>query len=345
MASDTVQNNRILAVVNPVSGSFRYERTVRDLESAAKKLGVSLDVVLTQEDLDGFEAVRSRSGHYDCYLAVGGDGTVMEVAAACIEDQIPLAVIPRGTANATAWHFLLPLDAGQGLKVAAKGEVLHIDVARTTSRDFIIMAGMGLDAHIIEGATRELKRRVGFLAYLFSAAKGLGRRRHVFSINLDDRPVMRLSGVAAAVLNLGTLAGSFRPFREVSARDGLLDVVVVSPENFGDFFRMLFRGLFGRLRDDPRVKHFQAQRVRIVCRPKAPLEIDGDLIGEQNELQAAILKRALPIMVPPEGMAWFPWLPDRAGPGAGFPWGRGARETEDDLESAKPKTPAVLDRE
>jgi len=317
---------RILAVVNPVSGTYRYDRTVRELNDAAADFGIDLDVVLTRKDLDGAAAVRSKPGPYDCYLAVGGDGTVMEVATTAIEDNVPLAILPRGTANATAWHFTLPIDAKQGLKVAARGDVLAIDVARTPHRDFLIMAGLGYDAHIIEGATRELKKRVGFLAYLYGALKGLTRRGHVFRVSVDDLPPERISGIAAAVFNTGTLAGNVRPLRDVSPRDGLLDVAIISPENFGAFFRMLFLGMMGRLNDDPRVRVIRATRVRLEVRPAAPLEIDGDFMGQQRELLVEVLPRALNLTVMGEGMSWFPWLPDIATGGAGFPWGRGVEK-------------------
>ena len=327
------RNHRVLAVVNPVSGTYRYERTVRELTTAAKRLGVDLDVVLTREDLDGTAAVRSKRGPYDVYLAVGGDGTVMEVAAAAMEDDIPLAVLPRGTANAVAWHFTLPIDARTAVRVAVRGDPLRLDVARTPHRDFLVMAGLGYDAHIIENATRELKKRVGFLAYLYGALKGLVRRPYIFRLSLDGRPPVRVKGIAAAVFNTGTFIGALRPLRGVSPRDGLLDVVVVSPENFTAFFRMLFLGLIGRLHDDPRVKTWQAARVRLECRPAAPLEVDGDLIDRHREVQVECLPKALTVMVPSEGMSKVPWLPDWK-QGGGFLWGRGAKK-ERQLEKSR----------
>jgi len=256
-------------------------------------------------------------------MAVGGDGTVMDVATAAMEDSVPLAILPRGTANATAWHFTLPIDARTALRVAAQGDSIQIDVARTPFRDFIVMAGLGYDAHIIEGATRELKKRVGFLAYLYAAFKGLVRRPYVYRVYLDDKPPVRIKGIAAAVINTGTFMGALRPLKGVSPRDGLLDVVVISPENFTAFFRMLFLGLIGRLHEDPRVKIWQAKRVRLQCRPAAPLEVDGDFLMRLREVQVEVIPKALTLMVLSEGMSWLPWLPDLK-TGGGFLWGRGA---------------------
>ncbi len=307
------RHRRILAVVNPVAGPRGSQRAARDLRERASRLGVDLDVVETRADFDGAQAVDSVEGHagYDCYLVLGGDGTVMEVAGAAMRDDLPLAIIPRGTANAVAWHFGIPFDVGQALRVAMDGRPLRIDMARTGDRDFLIMAGLGYDAAIIRDATRSLKRRFGFLAYLYAALKNVGRRPNTFRIHLDDRPAIRVRGVSAVVTNIGTLAGNLRLVRQVDPRDGRLDVIVVSMQNFGDFFRLVFWGILGKLEQDPRVRYYQASRVRLECRPAAPLEIDGDSVPEPHrELVAEVLPRALTLMVPTEGRSRFPWMPD-----------------------------------
>lgn len=305
------RNRRILAVVNPVSGPWRSQRSLRDLVDRARKLGAELDVVETRPDLDGQAAVASASGTYDCYLAVGGDGTVMEVAEAAMKNGVPMAILPRGTANAVAWHFGVPFDAARALKVAVRGRPLQIDVAGTPLREFLLVAGLGYDAHIILDATRVLKRRFGFLAYLYAALKNIGRGRYSFRVTVDDDPPFRVRGAMAVVANIGTLAGNIRMVRDVSAQDGKLDLVIVSPANFGDFFRMVFLGMLGRLGHDPRVQHYQGARIRVECRPQAPLEIDGDTIeGTHRELVASVLPKALTVIVPPEGMWKVPWMPD-----------------------------------
>jgi YegS/Rv2252/BmrU family lipid kinase len=306
-----LQHRRILAVVNPVAGPRGSQRAVKDLVERAEKLGVELDVVETRPDLHGDEAVASRPGRYDCYLAMGGDGTVMDVAEAAMKNGVPMAILPRGTANAVAWHFGLPFDVTRALKVATQGRPVKIDVARTPHRDFLLVAGLGYDAHVIRDATRVLKRRFGFLAYLYAAFKNFGRRPYSFRISLDDEEPFRVRGAMAVVANIGTLAGNIRLVRHVSPVDGRLDVVVVSPANFGAFFRMVFFGILGRLHEDPRVHYYQASRIRMECRPSGPLEIDGNGIeGMHREMTVEILPQALTVMVPPEGMWKVPWMPE-----------------------------------
>jgi len=305
------RNRRILAVINPVAGPWGSQRAVKDLVERARKLGAELEVVETRPDLDGQAAVATMTGSYDCYLAMGGDGTVMEVAEAAMKNGVPMAILPRGTANAVAWHFGIPFDVTRALKVAIRGRPLRIDVASTPIRDFLLVAGLGYDAHIILDATRELKRRFGFLAYLYAALKNIGRGRYSFRVTLDGELPFRVRGAMAVIANIGTLAWNIRMVRDVSPQDGKLDLVIISPANFGDFFRMVFLGMIGRLGRDPRVLIYKATRIRVECRPQAPLEIDGDTIeGMHREMQANVLPEALTMMVPPEGMWKVPWMPD-----------------------------------
>ncbi len=302
---------RLLAVVNPVAGPVGSHRTARDLKEKAQRLGLDLDLVETRPDLDGEAAVASMDGSYEVYIAIGGDGTVKEVARAAMKNNVPLAIVPRGTANAVAWHFRLPFDVGQALKVILEGKPVEIDIARSGERDFLIMAGLGYDAAVMRDATRVLKRRFGFLAYLYAALKNLGRRPNTFLIHLDDRPTIRTRGASAVIANIGTLAGNIRLVKRVDPHDGLIDLVVLSPQRFSDFARLVYRGIRGRLEDDPRVRYFRASKIRVGCRPAAPLEIDGDGIeGRHRSFEAEVVPGALTLLVPAEGQVRFLWKPD-----------------------------------
>ena len=136
-----------------------------------------------------------------------------------------------------------------------------------------------MDAQIIQTATQKLKRKLGVLAYLYGAAKGGRRKPYAFRVLVDENPPVMIKGLAAGITNLGTLAGNVRPLKSVSVRNGMLDAIIISPENFLDACRMTWFSMLGRLNEDPRVKHFRGKRVRIECFPEAPLEMDGDGLG------------------------------------------------------------------
>jgi diacylglycerol kinase family enzyme len=284
---------------------------MEDLRERARKAGVSLEVVETRSGASLDSLVAERAGPFDCYMAVGGDGTVLETAELAMRDNLPLAVIPRGTANALAWHFGLPFDVARAFRVAVEGRPVAVDVAQSPDHKFLLMAGLGYDAHVIRDATRKLKRRFGFLAYLYAALRNLRRRPYTFRIRCDNGKTVRVLGGTAIVINIGTLAGNIRFEREISPVDGVIDVIVLSPAKFGHFFRMLVLGMLGRLREDPRVRYFRGSKVEIECRPRAPLQIDGeDVGGLHRDLAVTVLPAALTLLVPPEGMVKLPWMPD-----------------------------------
>lgn len=332
---------RLLAVVNPVAGPVGSQRSARDLKEKAKRLGIELDLVETRPDLDGEAAVATMNKTYDVYIAMGGDGTVKEVARAAMKNNVPLAIIPRGTANAVAWHFRLPFDVGQGLGVILDGKPVALDIAKAEGRDFLIAAGLGYDAAVMRDATRVLKRRFGFLAYLYSALKNLGRKPNTFVIHLDDGDPIRVRGATAVIANIGTLAGNIRVVKQVNPHDGLLDLVVLSPQRFSDFARLVYRGLIGRLEDDPRVRYFRAAKIRVEVRPAAPLEIDGDDIpGRHRSFEAEVVPEAITLLVPAEGQVRFLWKPDVSwSNGMAFAKGRSSRKVRPGSDASEGTEP------
>ncbi len=108
-------------------------------------------------------------------LVCGGDGTATEAADALVGTKVALAVLPSGTGNLLALNLGIPADADTAWHLALTAEARPLDVGRANGKVFLVMAGMGLDAHMVHDADRELKERLGVLAYLIAALRNLGR--------------------------------------------------------------------------------------------------------------------------------------------------------------------------
>jgi diacylglycerol kinase (ATP) len=116
------------------------------------------------------EAVRSG---VDLVLASGGDGTVTACAGGVAGSGIPLGVLACGTGNLLARNLGLPLSLDEALTVALTGSERRLDVGTANGRPFVVMAGIGFDAAMLEGASEELKKRMGWAAYALSALRHL----------------------------------------------------------------------------------------------------------------------------------------------------------------------------
>jgi diacylglycerol kinase family enzyme len=250
-------------------------------------------------------------------VAAGGDGTVRACAQALAGTQVPLAIVPLGTANLAARALGIPSGVGGSLAAAFGGHERRIDlaVAEAAAADaagaraagggggltFAAMAGIGLDAEVVAATPRLLKRRAGWLAYAAAGAAHLPGRGERFTVRLDgDEPLARRAR-CVVVGNAGLLPGGFTLLPQARLDDGLLDVGILAPVGPAGWLRVANRVLTGSGRGDRPLERHQARRVEISAETELPREVDGEVITPGRSLTVTLLRRALTVRVPPPG--------------------------------------------
>jgi YegS/Rv2252/BmrU family lipid kinase len=307
---------RTFIILNPVAGNEESERLRRQIGGAFAAREAAFDLATTRyaghATTLAAEAVRLG---YRVVCAVGGDGTLAEAAAGLSGSTVPLAVIPRGTGNQVAHNLGIPLDLEQAVENAVSGTPIPVDLGRVNGRAFALIAGAGFDAAVMAAATRGMKERWGFAAYIFAAVReALNASPTRFLIRADDREI-EVDAVSVMVANVGELYSAFLPLRialtprrpTLSWQDGLLDVVVLAPRKIPEFASLLWRAAHHRLGGDDRVFHFQAGTVRIDADPSIAVQIDGDPAG-QTPMRAESVPAAMRVLVPAAAVP----LPDAA---------------------------------
>lgn len=131
--------------------------------------------IATRQDIS--DAIIHHAGEVDRVIVVGGDGTINAALAGLIHTQLPLGIIPAGTANDLARTLGLPTDVVGAVEVIASEKLSRVDVASVNDKPFINAASMGLSVHITRNLTKPLKRRWGPLAYVLAAIKALAMAR------------------------------------------------------------------------------------------------------------------------------------------------------------------------
>ncbi len=239
----------------------------------------------------------------DRVIAVGGDGTVRIVADRLAQSGIPMAVVPMGTGNLLARNLEIPLSQLDALEVAFGEHTLEIDLIKLTvdgvpGEHFAVIAGLGVDALIMDETSPELKDAIGAGAYFIAAAKALGRTPIDMRITLDDHRPHRRHAMICAIGNVGKLAGNLTLIPGAQPDDGRLDVYVASPHRLTHWLRAFLRLVTRRPRSDDRVDQWQATQVEVRLRHPDPYQLDGDVIGDCSTLRAEVCPRALTICVP-----------------------------------------------
>lgn len=239
----------------------------------------------------------------DVVIACGGDGTVRAVAQALAGTGVAMGLLPAGTGNLLARTLGLPTDVTSAVRVALTGDDRRIDVGRVLAdeadeRVFLVMAGTGFDAAIVETTPEALKVRVGPLAYIISGLRATRGRRARVTIVLDGEEPLRRSTRMVAVGNTGTLGGGLALMPDAVIDDGHLDVVSVAPRGVLGWVPVALRVVTRNRRGRGRIEHWQARDVVITSEVAQPAQVDGDLIGNVRELRMSVDAGALVVRVP-----------------------------------------------
>lgn len=296
---------RTLIVMNPASGQVDADRALRLLGGAFAVRGASFDVVSTRGAGDAEEAARqaARQG-YRAVVAVGGDGTVGEVITGLAGTGVPLGIVPKGTANQVAWNMGIPRDFEAAVDVAVNGVPAPIDLGQLADgRYFALAAGAGWDAAVIASATRELKDRWGFGAYLYAGLRlGVSPPTARYRI-VADGEVLEVNAAMVLLANMGQFVANLFPPVEVSVgpsvsyQDGKLDVCIFAPRNVTDVAAVLWRMARRQYKGDDRLLYLQAAEVTVESDPPVVAEVDGDLIGH-TPLTARSVPGGVTVLVP-----------------------------------------------
>ncbi len=240
----------------------------------------------------------------DLVVVCGGDGTVRTVCAELAGTGIPVGVIPAGTGNLLARNLDLPLYLNAALDVALNGQDRAIDLVRVTGdgldeeEHFLVMAGMGFDAAIMEGANEQIKAKVGWLAYVVSGLRNLMFPAIRIEISVDDGPFTKHRARTIVIGNVGFLQAGLPLLPDATIDDGRIDVVIVNPKRFLSWLRVVVRVITRARRTDDTVNRMTGRRIVVRASHDAPRQIDGDPIGAGQELACECLAGKLLIRVP-----------------------------------------------
>lgn len=213
-----------LFIVNPKSGSVRKNNCLRLLRDRVLHHGDTL--VYTTQPCDATRIAREAVGSYSCVVAVGGDGTVNEIAQGLLGGATPLGILPAGSGNGFARSLGIPLSPQQGLAVLEHGKIQHVDVGVANGNPFLCAAGCGMDATIVHRFNKLHQR--GLIGYLYAAS------RYWFQRTPQHYEVRNAHGIAyrgwalgITVANAPQYGNNARIAPRARLEDGKLNLVVI----------------------------------------------------------------------------------------------------------------------
>ena len=236
-------------------------------------------------------------------LVCGGDGTVREVCAELAGTGIPVGIVPAGTGNLLARNLDIPLYLRAAIDVGLTGQDRAIDMVEVAGdgiedSHFMVMAGMGFDAAIMEGVNEDIKKRVGWLAYVLSGLKSLMFPAMKVEISVDGGEFTKHRARTVVVGNVGFLQAGMPLLPDAAIDDGLLDVVILHPKNFFSWIPLAWRVLLKRKHTDELVDRKTGASVVVRTKEETPRQLDGDSIGPGRELRMRCVHGRVLVRVP-----------------------------------------------
>jgi diacylglycerol kinase (ATP) len=288
-----------ILIYNPKSGRQLAGRLVPQLLDILERGGFAVAPMATSGPGDATRIAREEAarGEIEVAFALGGDGTLREVAAGLVGGPVALGPLPGGTTNVLAIELGLtrrPLEAAREL--AAGSAARPFDVGFAGTKPFLMMASAGIDAAIMARQNSELKRRIG------QGAVALEGLRSFFTYDYPPLEI-EVDGVCHqasffAVCNIPFYGGPLRMAPAADPRDGLLDVVLLHAGGKIVTASFLASFLAGAHLDRPGVSSFRASKLLLRGPLPFGLQVDGDVFETPLPVEIGVRPRALQILVP-----------------------------------------------
>jgi diacylglycerol kinase (ATP) len=325
--TDAAGGTRRAAVIfNPIKEGVEELRTAITAAEQEHGYGETLWIETTEDDPGRGQAEKASEEGVDLVLAAGGDGTVRSVAEGLGDDKVPVGLIPLGTGNLFARNLDIPVnDIPAAVALAFTGADRSIDVLRARVRRpdgtidtevSLVMSGIGFDAAMISNTNPDLKKRVGWLAYVDAGIRAIPASKPFRVVHRMDAGRAHRSRVSSMlVANLGYLPGNLELIPDAEVDDGRLDVVRLQPRNFFGWLmiwrrvawenRVLRKSALGRQLIDltggdkrREIAYASGRSVDVVIEGEPQeFEIDGEEFGEITAARFAVDPGALTVRV------------------------------------------------
>lgn len=315
--------DKVAVVFNPEKVDKSRLIKVVDGALRKRKLGPARYFPTTANHTGKDQTEQAISAGCTLVLAVGGDGTIRSVIESAKYSDIVLGIIPRGTGNALARNLGLPLGSlTRALDRALDGSNHTIDLGSVTlsyatnapsqTHSFAVMAGMGLDAKVIMNTSADLKRKLGWVAYIDGGLRSLPVIFERMLVSVDEGSQTRLKVHSLLIGNCGFLAGNITLMPDAKLDDGLLDVAYVGPRRFWnwiDFWNRVtwmswsinrvrsWRQITDSVANVKTLSNLAGKTIEVWPEHSVDIQLDGDGFGQVASARFSVLQGALKVRI------------------------------------------------
>jgi diacylglycerol kinase (ATP) len=293
----TIHSIKILFVLNPVSGGQSKANWETFLTTYMKDKGLDFEVFHTTGKADR-ESIRHyvKTLHPERVVAVGGDGTLKLVAEILAGTNIPLGIIPAGSANGMARELGISFDEEEAMDTILNGVIRKIDGIRVNTQDLCLhLSDIGMNAQLVKYFEDRGIR--GMFGYVRGVFKMLLRRRLLQVTIRDGKHIIEREAFMVVLANARMYGTGAMINPEGDLSDGFFEVVIIKRMSPGTLLKMFFQK---KSFNENKLEIIQVQQVDIEVQRRAYFQVDGEYKGKMKHIKAKIEKQVLHILLPPD---------------------------------------------
>lgn len=289
----------IVFILNPISGTGDKGGIPaiidREIDHSAYR------VVITQSEYAGHAAeiaTRSVADGADIVVAVGGDGTINEVARSLVHTRAALGIVPNGSGNGLARHLRIPMDIRKALRIINACRVEVMDYGVINDYPFFCTCGMGFDAFISLKFAESGRR--GPRTYVENVLReGLKYKPETYEVT-DDTGAHEYKAFLIACANASQYGNNAYIAPRATMTDGLMDVIIMEPFDVFDVPQLSIDMFTKTLENNSKIKSFRTKRIHIRRASPGAIHYDGDPVMTGNDIDVHIEERGIRIITNPD---------------------------------------------
>ena len=289
---------KIAFIINPISGKGKTKRIPQLINNYLD--ADKFDPQIFNSEFAGHMstlAIEAISEGFEIIIVVGGDGSVNEVFPNLIHSTIIFGIIPMGSGNGLARFLNIPLNPKKAIKLINQLPILEIDTAEINGHPFISIAGVGFDSHVADLFSKSTKR--GFWSYLKISIKAYSSyKEHEYQINANNDDIENIKAWMICFANSNQFGNNAIISPKAKINDGLIDVCIVNKIPFWAIPFSMFLVFTGLVEKSRYHKLFRAKTVNIKTTKKQMVNIDGEAIPMDSEIELNMLPSSINIISP-----------------------------------------------
>ncbi len=291
-----MNKKKTLFIINPISGGRNKSKLAGFIDSNLDKKYFDIEIKYTQYVGHGAEIAKENLNVYDMIVAVGGDGTINEIAKEIDGSECVLGIIPQGSGNGLARHLNICLDPEKAIQQMNNAEVKSIDTAELNGNFFVSIAGIGFDSLIAEKFAHSKNR--GFMGYASLGTKEFFKyKEQDYQLFIDGQKFERKAAMIS-IANSNQFGYNTKISPLASLCDGLLDVCIMRKPKLGQLPLVLSKVFRAKAHELNVLEIIRGKRIRISPNDNEYANVDGESINVGKEIEIIMKPRNLKIWLP-----------------------------------------------